>query len=412
MKSLAIFVVCFVACLGEVARFDNYRVYQITIDNGKQLAVLEQIQFGWDGVQFLRTPFRTQEVIELVVPPHKLCDVIELFKSLKIKYKLLTPNIQSVIEKQLQAGSKNLHFGWKNYYNVSTIYAWLDDLLQKHPNILTNYNFGTSYEGRPLRAIKVSYRKGNPTIFIEATIHGREWPAAAVATYILNELVTPSDAEFRQLAHNYDWVIVPVLNVDGYEYTHTTDRLWRKTRKPHPVKSYCVGADGNRNFDILHAEVGASNDPCTIGYPGPEPFSEPETRALATFIKSFDNIKLYLAFHQYGQLVLFPHSYTSARVHNYDDLHNIAEKTKRAISKRYGTRYTIGSVGETIFAISGTSIDWVHQVQNISLTFHCEFRDTGNLGFLLAPEEILPTALEFVDGLKAMVREAKTRKYL
>ena len=53
-------------------------------------------------------------------------------------------------------------------------------------------------------------------------------------------------------------------------------------------------------------EVGAATDPCTIGYPGPKPFSEPETRALATFVKTFDNIKLYLAFHQFGQLVLFP----------------------------------------------------------------------------------------------------------
>lgn len=66
------------------------------------------------------------------------------------------------------------------------------------------------------------FPQGNPTIFIEAAIHGREWPSASVATYILNELVTSSDREVRYLAENYDWVIVPVLNVDGYEYTHTT----------------------------------------------------------------------------------------------------------------------------------------------------------------------------------------------
>lgn len=32
-----------------------------------------------------------------------------------------------------------------------------------------------------------------------------------------------------------------------------------------------------------------------------------ETQALATFIERFDNIKLYLSFHSYGQLLLFPY---------------------------------------------------------------------------------------------------------
>lgn len=27
-----------------------------------------------------------------------------------------------------------------------------------------------------------------------------------------------------------DWYIMPVVNPDGYEFTHTRDRLWRKTR--------------------------------------------------------------------------------------------------------------------------------------------------------------------------------------
>lgn len=63
--------------------------------------------------------------------------------------------------------------------------------------------------------------KGNPTIFIESTIHAREWITAATTTYFLNALVTSNDTEIRKLANNYDWVIVPVTNTDGYEYTHT-----------------------------------------------------------------------------------------------------------------------------------------------------------------------------------------------
>lgn len=65
----------------------------------------------------------------------------------------------------------------------------------------------------------ISYQ-GNPTIFIESTIHAREWVTVATATYFLNELLTSKDPAIVDLAQNYDWVIIPVFNVDGYTYTH------------------------------------------------------------------------------------------------------------------------------------------------------------------------------------------------
>lgn len=64
--------------------------------------------------------------------------------------------------------------------------------------------------------------QGNPTIFIESTIHPPEWITVSVATYFLNELVSSNQSHIRYLAENFDWVIVPVFNVDGFVYTHTT----------------------------------------------------------------------------------------------------------------------------------------------------------------------------------------------
>lgn len=42
-------------------------------------------------------------------------------------------------------------------------------------------------------------------------------------------------------------------------------------------------------------------------YKGPYAFSEPETRALANFVHSLDNISMYLALHSYGQLLMYPY---------------------------------------------------------------------------------------------------------
>lgn len=68
------------------------------------------------------------------------------------------------------------------------------------------------------------FSQKNPIIFIESTIHAREWITAATATYLLNELLTSNDPGIREMSNNYDWVFVPVVNVDGYVYSHT--KVW------------------------------------------------------------------------------------------------------------------------------------------------------------------------------------------
>ena len=98
--------------------------------------------------------------------------------------------------------------------------------------------------------------------------------------------------------------LVPVLNPDGYEYSRTKDRYWRKNRRKNSgskcdegiqhhgfedaangvmVDSY--GVDLNRNFGKGFGEGGASTDPCSIFYTGPEAFSEPESAALRDYVQ-------------------------------------------------------------------------------------------------------------------------------
>lgn len=81
-------------------------------------------------------------------------------------------------------------------------------------------------------------------IFIEAGIHAREWIAPATATYLLDQLLRSNDPVIMDMAQNIDWYIVPITNPDGYEYTHTMNRNWRKSRSP--VSLVCYGVDQNR----------------------------------------------------------------------------------------------------------------------------------------------------------------------
>lgn len=67
--------------------------------------------------------------------------------------------------------------------------------------------------------------------------------------------------------------------------------------------------------------IGASSNICSETFAGPHAFSEPESRALADFVTSFSGqIKIYLAFHSYSQLVLFPWGHTDELADDYNVL--------------------------------------------------------------------------------------------
>jgi murein tripeptide amidase MpaA len=55
----------------------------------------------------------------------------------------------------------------------------------------------------------------NPAIFIEANIHAREWISSATAVWIINEILTTTDLEVKEVIDNITWYILPVTNPDG-----------------------------------------------------------------------------------------------------------------------------------------------------------------------------------------------------
>lgn len=72
------------------------------------------------------------------------------------------------------------------------------------------------------------------------------------------------------------------------------------------------GVDLNRNFGYKWAydNFGSSDDPCSEAYRGKEPFSEPETQALKSFIdQKADILDLALNFHAYGNLLVTPYNF-------------------------------------------------------------------------------------------------------
>ncbi|CAB3228748.1 unnamed protein product [Arctia plantaginis] len=235
---------------------------------------------------------------------------------------------------------------------------------------------GKSYEGRDILGlrIKTQSNKEKPVMFIESGIHAREWITPATTTYFINEMLTNNDPEIQRLRNDFDWHIFPSVNPDGYHYSYTRDRMWRKTRSKSSI--FCRGADPNRNWDYHWMDYGTSKDPCDYQtYGGSKPFSEIETRTLSEYISKLDNLKGYIAFHADAQLLLLPYSDSTEHDQYYDDLKKIGQTSLDYGYEVNKEKYEgPATAAELLYKASGGSMDWVHQTVGTPLTFTYELR--------------------------------------
>lgn len=85
----------------------------------------------------------------------------------------------------------------------------------------------------------------------------------------------------------------------------------------------------------------------------------------------------------------------------------LAKGAVAAIKAVYGTTYGYGPICQTIYKATGSSVDWVNDVLGADYTFTSELRDTGNYGFVLPANQILPTATEAYAGLRYLLQNMK-----
>ena len=87
-----------------------------------------------------------------------------------------------------------------------------------------------------MRVVKICKGRGGcgqkPAMWIDGGMHAREWISPAVTTYIIKKLLDDKKNKFsnRHLTDKLDWYILPLANPDGYAWSRTEDRLWRKNR--------------------------------------------------------------------------------------------------------------------------------------------------------------------------------------
>ena len=118
-------------------------------------------------------------------------------------------------------------FTFRKYQREATIQSYFNCTAKKHSDKAQYVRIGNSYEGRELFLVKIGtpstrgLRK--PAVWIDGGIHAREWISPATVAYIMSELLNNAD-NHANILNEYDFYLMPIINPDGYEYTHTDNR--------------------------------------------------------------------------------------------------------------------------------------------------------------------------------------------
>jgi murein tripeptide amidase MpaA len=105
-------------------------------------------------------------------------------QKLGLKMEIVIDNVADAIKKQQTPA--NGGFAYSKYNTLDDIYGWIDQMKHTYNDYVTVLNIGKSYEGRDLKAMKISISSNSSkkALWFDGGIHAREWIAPATVIYI------------------------------------------------------------------------------------------------------------------------------------------------------------------------------------------------------------------------------------
>jgi carboxypeptidase T len=263
------------------------------------------------------------------------------------------------------------------YHNYAEMTTDIQQEVAAHPDIVSMFSIGKSYEGRDIWAAKISDNvatdEDEPEVLFIGQHHAREHISLEMTLYVLHMLADNygTDQQVTDLVNSREIYIVFSLNPDGSEYDIATGtyRLWRKNRQPNSGSSY-VGTDLNRNYGYKWGCCGGSSgSPSNETYRGAAAFSAPETQVMRDFIASRvvngkQQIKTSITFHSYALLVLWPYGYTYTDVPSdmTQDDHDVFAAMGKTMASSNG--YTPQQSSD-LYITDGSIDDWAYATYKI-----------------------------------------------
>lgn len=314
-----------------------------------------------------------------------------------------------------------------DYRTLADYEADMRALAKKHPTKAKLIALPhKTLEGRTVYGLEIctnvnSY-DGRPVFYQDGCHHAREWPASEVPIMWAFDLLENygKDKRIKAIVDNVRSIIVPVVNVDGYNYSRSfppvetgevggvtnplppealvgggQGRYIRKnrrpimsthvgeglgvgdTRKPSESDGY-LGVDPNRNYAYKWGDDVAGSSAVNVDatYRGTDPFSEQESKNVAHVLKSHHATAM-ITHHTSGDLLLWAWGDTRDDAPDNDVLEGLGRAM--AVYNGYRPQKSID-----LYVTTGTTSDYAYGAlgsigytfEHAGSSFHPPYADT------------------------------------
>lgn len=337
-----------------------------------------------------------------------------------LSYSVINPDMmktdqeeKAAYQRYLQRAQRGLATPFDSYLPLADMITFINNLAAARPDLCEVIDIGNSLEGRDIWVLHITGTGADPKpgVFYHGLQHSREWITGPTVLYLADYLVNNYDTDtcIRELVNTTDFYLAPCVNPDGYNYTWTTTRLWRKNRRNNGNGTFGVDLNRNWGYQWGFDNSGSSNVPSNETYRGTAPFSEPETQVLRDFINAHPNIRAYMDYHSYSQLILWPYGYANVLAPEPDrsKFDFVGGRMQELIQGVHGRAYVPGPIWSTIYPANGGSADWVYGSAG-RYGFSIELRgpESDPNGFQLPAAEIIPNCEENLPAILFLSRWA------
>ena len=312
----------------------------------------------------------------------KVADLAAVERANKAKDKAYAA---SVAESELPSGSTG-------YRHLADFNAEMAALAAKYPTKVKPLTLANpSVQGKAIHGIEITddaanTKDGKPVFLIMGAHHAREWPSSEHSLEFAYDLLESGDARNAGLLKNMRTIVVPVVNVDGFEISRKAAPLGDFSRfdyemkrkncdisdnapaqftdrpvRQQPRRTSPGGTDPNRNYPGFWGGPGAEFTWSGDTYRGDSPGSEPEVDNIRKLVSSRQVTNL-ITNHTFSNLILRPPSLASTGF-SPDEIKYRALGADMAAHNDYANIPSFG-----LYDTSGSTEDW-------------SYWNTGGLGF-------------------------------
>ncbi len=268
---------------------------------------------------------------------------------------------------------------YRGEFELDAFYCSYDSLVSIMRNWAATYptlcmldSIGQTHLGRWIYAVKISdnvqVEEDEPEVLLDAMHHSREWSTPQAARHFCDTLLSnyATNPGFQDFIDNHQIWVVPIVNVDGYDYDYPGQRMWRRNRRPYDGS---IGCDPNRNYggacDTSRFTAWGSlvRGSRSTHRPGDDLFMGPYAlwanccNALGELHRRHAFVA-HVTMHSYSELVLWPFGQGTAP---YDEAMLVAlgqgqaSRMQRLSGGNYSPRQING-----LYPASGTTPDWMY----------------------------------------------------